>query len=152
MINGALTVGTRDGATIENAEEAGPENLFLFGLTAQQVAESRGWYSPWWHYHNELETRQALDLIGGEHFSRDEPGLFRPIWDTMLSSGDFYLHLADLTDYTRAHAQVGSLYQTPDAWTRKAILNVGASGKFSSDRSIADYATQIWNARPCPVT
>jgi len=152
MMNGALTVGTRDGATIEMAEEAGPENLFLFGLTAQQVADSRGWYSPWWHYHNEPETRRALDLIAGDHFSRDEPGLFRPIWDTLLTSGDFYRHLGDLTDYARAHTEVASLYAEPDAWTRKAILNLGASGKFSSDRSISEYAAQIWNARPCPVT
>jgi len=151
MINGALTVGTRDGATIEMAEEAGPQNLFLFGLTAQQVADSRGWYSPWWHYHNEPETRAALDLIASDHFSPGQPGLFRPIWDTLLTHGDFYLHLADLTDYGRAHSEVAALYQDPDAWTRKAILNVGASGKFSSDRSIAEYAAQIWNAHPCPV-
>jgi starch phosphorylase len=150
-MNGGLTVGTRDGATIEMAEEAGEENFFLFGLTAQQVADSRGWYSPWWHYHNESETRQALDLIASGHFSPHEPGLFRPIWDTLLTAGDFYRHLGDLTDYARAHAQVASLYLDPDAWTRKAILNVAASGKFSSDRSIAEYAAQIWNVRPCPV-
>jgi starch phosphorylase len=152
MMNGALTVGTRDGATIEMAEEAGPENLFLFGLTAQQVADSRGWYSPWWHYHNEVQTRQALDLIASDHFSPDQPGLFRPILDTLLGAGDFYLHLSDLTDYVRAQAEVASLYSNPDAWTRKAILNVGASGKFSSDRSIAEYAAQIWNVHPCLVT
>ena len=151
MMNGGLTVGTRDGATIEMAEEAGEENFFLFGLTAQQVAESRGWYSPWWHYHNESETRQALDLIANGHFSPNEPGLFRPIWDTLLTAGDFYRHLGDLTDYARAHAEVASLYLDPDAWTRKAILNVGASGQFSSDRSIAEYAAQIWNVQPCPV-
>jgi starch phosphorylase len=151
MMNGALTVGTRDGATIEMAEEAGAENLFLFGLTARQVADSRGWYSPWWHYHNEPETRAALDLIASDYFSPGQPGLFRPIWDTLLTHGDFYLHLADLTDYGRAHAEVAALYHDPDAWTRKAILNVGASGKFSSDRSIAEYAAQIWNAHPCPV-
>jgi starch phosphorylase len=151
MMNGALTVGTRDGATIEMAEEAGAENLFLFGLTARQVADSRGWYSPWWHYHNEPETRDALDLIASGHFSPREPGLFRPIFDTLLTSGDFYLHLADLTDYARAQVEVDRLYREPDAWTRKAILNVGASGKFSSDRSISEYAAQIWNVQPCPV-
>ena len=79
MMNGALTIGTRDGATIEMAEEAGEENLFLFGLTADQVANSRGWYSPYWHYENEPETRAALDLIFSNHFSRHEPGLFEPL-------------------------------------------------------------------------
>ena len=121
-------------------------------MTAQQVADSRGWYSPWWHYHNEAPTRQALDLIAGGHFSPDEPNLFRPIWDTLLTAGDFYRHLGDLTDYGRAQGDVASLYSHPDAWTRKAILNVGASGKFSSDRAIAEYAAQIWNVRPCPVS
>ena len=78
MMNGALTVGTRDGATIEMAQEAGEENFFLFGLTAQQVADSRGCYDPHWHYQNDAETRQALDLIFSDHFSRNEPGIFRP--------------------------------------------------------------------------
>ncbi len=85
MMNGALTIGTRDGATIEMAEEAGEENFFLFGLTAEQVAASRGWYNPPWHYENEPETRQALDLIFSDHFSRDEPGIFAPIRETLLT-------------------------------------------------------------------
>src|SRR5690349_19977373 len=84
MLNGALTVGTRDGATIEMAAEAGEENFFLFGLTAEQVQKSRGWYSPIWHYQNEPETREALDLIFTDHFSRDEPGIFAPIRETLL--------------------------------------------------------------------
>ena len=86
MMNGALTVGTRDGATIEMAEEAGEENFFLFGLTAEQVAGSRGWYNPRWHYENEPETRAALDLIFADHFSRDEPGIFEPIRETLLDA------------------------------------------------------------------
>jgi starch phosphorylase len=151
MMNGALTVGTRDGATIEMAEEAGAHNLFLFGLTADQVAASRGWYSPWWHYHNEAATRDALDLIARDHFSPDEPGLFYPIWEMLLPKGDFYRHLADLGDYARAQSEVDCLYRNTDAWNRRAILNVGASGKFSSDRSISEYAEQLWHARPCPV-
>ena len=102
MMNGALTIGTRDGATIEMAEEAGEENFFLFGLTAEQVADSRGWYNPHWHYENEPETRAALDLIFSDHFSRHEPGVFEPLRDTLLTHGDHYMHLADLTSYLEA--------------------------------------------------
>jgi starch phosphorylase len=152
MMNGALTVGTRDGATIEMAGEAGEDNFFLFGLTAEQVADSRGWYSPWWHYEHEPETRQALDLIFSDHFSRAEPGLFAPLRDRLLTGGDYYMHLADLSAYARTQAQVGALYADPEAWARKAVLNVACSGKFSSDRTIAEYAADIWNAEPCPVT
>ena len=151
MMNGALTVGTRDGATIEMAEEAGEENFFLFGLTADQVAAGRGSYDPFWHYRNEPETREALDLIFGDHFSRYEPGVFEPIRETLLTSGDRYMHLADLTAYARAHALVGAAYADPGVWCRKAIRNVAHSGKFSSDRSITDYARDIWGAKPCPV-
>jgi glycogen phosphorylase len=86
-MNGALTIGTRDGATIEMAEEAGEENFFLFGLTADQVADSRAWYNPQWHYQDESETRAALDLIFSDHFSRGEPGIFEPIRDTLLTRG-----------------------------------------------------------------
>jgi starch phosphorylase len=152
MMNGALTVGTRDGATIEMAQEAGEDNFFLFGLTAEQVASNRSWYNPHWHYEHEPETRQALDLIESDHFSRDEPGIFRPIWDTLLTRGDYYMHLADLTAYTKAHEQVSALYADRDGWARKGVLNVACSGKFSSDRTIAEYAAHIWNAEPCPVT
>ena len=152
MMNGALTLGTRDGATIEMAEEAGVENFFLFGLTAQQVADSRGWYNPHWHYENDPETRAALDLILSGHFHRNEPGVFVPIIDVLLTNGDHYLHLADLRAYLEADQRLQDLYADPDAWAKKAILNVAASGKFSSDRTIAEYAREIWKARPCPVT
>ena len=152
MMNGALTVGTRDGATIEMAEEAGEENLFLFGLTADQVANSRGWYSPYWHYQNEPETRAALDLIFSGHFNRNEPGTFEPLRETLLTHGDHYMHLADLTSYVQAQEEVERLYSDSDAWTRKAILNVAASGQFSSDRTIAEYARGIWKVEPCPVS
>jgi starch phosphorylase len=151
MMNGALTIGTRDGATIEMAEAAGEENFFLFGLTAEQVESSRGWYNPRWHYEHEPETRAALDLIAANHFSRNEPGVFAPILDALLNYGDHYRHLADLTSYAQAHQRLGELYADPEAWTRQAILNIAASGKFSSDRTIAEYASQIWQAEPCPV-
>ena len=151
MMNGALTIGTRDGATIEMAEEAGEENFFLFGLTAQQVVESRGWYSPYWHYENEPETRAALDLIRSDFFSRHEPGVFAPLLDTLLAHGDHFMHLADLRSYLETDRRLYELYAAPDSWARKAILNVASSGRFSSDRTIAEYATEIWDARPCPV-
>jgi glycogen phosphorylase len=152
MMNGALTIGTRDGATIEMAEEAGEENFFLFGLTAQQVADSRGCYNPQWHYDNDPETRAALDLIFSDHFSGNEPGIFTPLRDTLLIHGDYYMHLADLKSYLEADQQLRELYAHPEQWSRKAILNVAGSGKFSSDRTIAEYASEIREAKPCPVS
>ena len=151
MMNGALTVGTRDGATIEMAREAGEEHFCLFGLSAEQVLGSRGWYHPHWHYDHEPETRRALDMIVADAFSQAEPGIFAPIWDVLLTHGDYYMHLADLSAYVQAQAQVGMLFQQPKAWARKAILNVGHSGKFSSDRTIAEYVAHIWKVKPCPV-
>ncbi len=150
MMNGALTIGTRDGATIEMAEEAGEENFFLFGLTEEQVAGSRAWYNPRWHYDNQPEVRGALDLIFSGHFSRDEPGVFEPLRDTLLSR-DYYMHLADLASYLEADRKLCSVYADPQAWACKALLNVASSGKFSSDRSIAEYAADIWDVKACPV-
>jgi len=152
MMSGALTIGTRDGATIEMAQEAGEENFFLFGLTAEQVAGSRGWYNPRWHYDNQPETRAALDLLFSDHFSRTEPGIFAPLRDTLLTRGDYYMHLADLASYLEADRSLCALYADPEAWARKAVLNMASSGKFSSDRTIAEYATDIWHAKPCPVS
>src|SRR3954454_5655262 len=151
MMNGALTIGTRDGATIEMAEEAGEENFFLFGLTAEEVAAARGWYNPQWHYENEAETRTALDLIFSGYFNRYEAGIFDDLRQVLLTRGDFYMHLADLTSYLAADQRLTELYARPDDWARKAILNVASSGKFSSDRTIAEYAADIWKLEPCPV-
>jgi starch phosphorylase len=151
MMNGALTIGTRDGATIEMAEEAGEENFFLFGLTANQVAESREWYSPHWHYENEPETRAALDMIFSDFFSRNEPGIFSPLRDILLTNGDHYMHLADFRTYLEADQNMLDLYAHQNEWAGKAILNIASSGKFSSDRTIREYAEGIWNAAPCPV-
>jgi starch phosphorylase len=150
MMNGALTIGTRDGATVEMAEEAGEENLFLFGLSAAQVTETRPWYNPQWHYEHERETRAALDLVFGDYFSGEEPGVFAPLRDSLLVT-DHYMHLADLGPYLEADQRLIRLYADPEAWAEKAILNVAASGKFSSDRTIAEYAREIWQAVPCPV-
>ena len=151
MMNGALTVGTRDGTTIEMAREAGEENFFLFGLTAEEVLASRGWYNPYWHYEHEPDLRYALDMIRDNAFSHAEHGVFTPIWDALLTHGDHYMHLADLSAYARAQEKVGEMYRQPEEWARKAILNVAHSGKFSSDRTIAEYAADIWRVKPCPV-
>jgi len=151
MMNGALTIGTRDGATIEMAAEAGDENFFLFGLTADQVIASRGWYNPRWHYEHEPETRQALDLIFSDYFNRYEPGVFEPLREMLLTHGDHYMHLADLKSYLEADERLCALYANPDEWARNAILNVAGSGKFSSDRTIAEYAAEIWRMKPCPI-
>ena len=152
MMNGALTIGTRDGATIEMAEEAGKENFFLFGLTADRVSDLRGRYNPQWHYEHEPETKAALDLIFSGHFNRNEPELFDFLRDNLLlANGDFYMHLADLKPYLEADQLLTQLYQDPDAWAQKAILNIAGAGKFSSDRTIAEYAADIWKLEPCPV-
>jgi starch phosphorylase len=133
------------------AQEAGEENFFLFGLTAQQVADSRGWYNPYWHYEHEPETHAVLDLIFSDYFSRHEPGIFGPLRDVLLTHGDHYMHLADLKSYLDADQRLRELYAEPQKWARKAILNVASSGKFSSDRTIAEYAADIWEVKPCPV-
>jgi starch phosphorylase len=141
----------RDGATIEMAQEAGEENFFLFGLTADQVTESRGWYSPHWHYDNEPETRAALDLIFSDHFSRYERGIFGELRDALFTHVDFYIHTGGPEILSRSGRLV-ELYRNPDEWTLKAILNVAGSGKFSSDRTIAECAADIWQVKPCPVS
>jgi|HubBroStandDraft_6_1064221.scaffolds.fasta_scaffold01601_4 starch phosphorylase len=151
MMNGALTIGTRDGATIEMAEAVGEDNFFLFGLTAEEVAGSHGWYSPQWHYDNQPETRAALDLIFSGHFSRYEPGIIEPLREALLTHGDHYMHLADLAAYLEADRRLLELYAEPEGWTGKVIANVASSGKFSSDRTIAEYAAGIWDAKPCAV-
>ncbi|MGO9995001.1 MAG: glycogen/starch/alpha-glucan phosphorylase [Steroidobacteraceae bacterium] len=150
MMNGALTIGTRDGATIEMAEEAGEDNFFLFGLTADQVAASRDWYNPQWHYEHEPETQAALDLIASGHFSGSNRQLFSPIYDA-LTRDDHYMHLADLNSYLAADQRLRDLYANPRDWARMAVLNIASSGKFSSDRTIAEYAIGIWGATACPI-
>jgi starch phosphorylase len=152
MMNGALTVGTRDGATIEMARAAGEDNFFLFGLTAREVADSRGWYNPHWHYEHDAETRAALDLILEDHFSPDEPGVFAPLRETLLTGGDYYMHLADLSSYVETQVRAGAVYEDRPTWARKALLNIAGSGRFSSDRSIAEYAAGIWKTVPSPIT
>jgi glycogen phosphorylase len=151
MMNGALTIGTRDGATIEMAEETGEENFFLFGLTAEQVANSRSWYNPFWHYEHEPETRAALDLMVSDQISSNEPGVFRPLHEMLLEQGDFFMLLADFRSYLDADNRLVDLYAHPEKWASKAILNIAGAGRFSSDRTISEYAADIWKAEACPV-
>ncbi len=149
MLNGALTVGTWDGANIEMAEEAGEEHFFMFGLNADEVAGSRSWYSPYWHYEHDEETRRALDLVFSDHFSDNEKGIFEPIREVLLTQGDHYMHLADLKSFCEAHDRVDEAFGNKEKWARMAILNIAASGKFSSDRTISQYASEIWKVKPC---
>ncbi len=151
MLNGALTIGTLDGANIEMAEEVGPENMFLFGLNAQQARETAANYHPIGHYHANREVREALELIFGGHFNPEEPSRYEPIRKSLLEEGDHYLILADLPAYARAHREIDKLYRNEKEWTRRAILNTAYSGKFSSDRTIKAYADEIWEAKSVPV-
>ena len=105
----------------------------------------------WWHYEHEADTRDALDLIFSDHFNRDEPGIFAPIRDVLLTRGDYYMHLADLPTYAEAQRRVAAVHATPAVWATKSVLNIAHSGRFSSDRTIGEYATGIWNTAPCPV-
>ena len=148
MLNGALTIGTYDGATIEMAESAGAENLFLFGLSAQQVLETRYWYNPRWHYDNDPEARLALDLIRSGEFDDGDQGVFEPLLHLLLEQGDYFMHLADLKSYVHTQKQVGEFYLQPDAWSKRAWLNIAAAGPFSSDRTVQDYAREIWSIKP----
>jgi len=145
MMNGALTIGTRDGANLEIAQAAGEENVCLFGLTAEEVEGSRGWYDPNWHVAHEPETRAALHLIAADHFSGGEPGVFSPLLDELLEFGDYYMRLADVRSYSETQSRVGVLYEDRQEWARRAIVNVASAGIFSSDRAIAQYAAEIWN-------
>lgn len=148
-LNGALTIGTMDGANIEIMEEVGAENMFLFGLTADQVTELRGGgYDPRSYYDSDFELRQTLDSISRGDFSPEDPHLFAPLVAALLQKGDFYMLLADYRAYVSAHEAAAKLFQDQEAWARKAILNTARMGKFSSDRSIMEYATRIWNLKP----
>ena len=144
-MNGALTIGTLDGANIEIREAVGAENFFLFGLTAGELADlRRQGYEPWQYYQGNAELKRALDLIASGHFSREEPDRFKPLVDALLLGGDRYALLADYASYVASQDEVDALYGDAEAWSRKAILNVARSGYFSSDRSIQEYAKHIW--------
>ncbi len=148
MLNGALTIGTLDGANVEMAQEAGRENLFIFGMTAEEVAARRNFYSPWDIYHTDAEIRGAIEAIRDSVFRPQEPSLFLPIVQSLLDFGDHYMLLGDLKSYIAEQEKVNQLYKDPMAWARKVLLNIARSGKFSSDRTIGEYADQIWKIEP----
>ncbi|MDM0014011.1 glycogen/starch/alpha-glucan phosphorylase [Variovorax sp. J22P168] len=148
-LNGALTIGTLDGANVEMREAVGPENIFIFGNTTPQVADIRAsGYQPRQFYDADPELKRTLDSIRDGLFSPAEPGRYQQIFDALVSWGDHYLLLADYASYVEAQAKVDALYRDADAWTRMAILNVAAMGEFSSDRTIAQYAHEIWKTKP----
>jgi glycogen phosphorylase len=150
-MNGALTIGTMDGANIEIREEVGAENFFLFGLTAPQVAalKSQG-YRPMDYYLANQGLRDVIDLIRNGFFSRGDTELFRPLIDGLLFQ-DPYLLLADFQSYVDCQAKVSEAYRDEERWTRMSILNTARSGKFSSDRTIREYCTDIWDVQPVPI-
>jgi len=152
MMNGALTIGTLDGANVEIREEVGADNFFLFGLNAQEVEDTwRSGYRPATLIENNDELREVLELIGSGHFSRGDAGVFRPLVDNLIHS-DPFLVLADYAAYLACQEQVSAAWQDTEQWTRRSIINTAYSGKFSSDRAIAEYSKETWNLKPLAVT
>jgi glycogen phosphorylase len=143
-MNGALTIGTLDGANVEILEEVGGENIYIFGLKTGEIEAQRSTYRPLDFYHSSPCVRKVIDALTGNRFCADEPGLFQPIVTSLLQHGDFYFHLADFDSYLAAQQRVSCDFQNPSLWAQKAILNVARSGKFTSDRTVAEYAREIW--------
>lgn len=149
-LNGALTIGTMDGANVEMREEIGDDNIFIFGLLSDEVIKLKQNYNPYDYYNNNPVLKRIIDMISHNHFSIFEPGIFQPLIDGLLNV-DYYCLFADFDSYLAAQERVSELYRNPNKWTRKAILNVARVGKFSSDRSIMDYANNIWGVKPVSV-
>ncbi|MBA3912741.1 MAG: glycogen/starch/alpha-glucan phosphorylase [Acidobacteriales bacterium] len=146
-MNGALTMGTLDGANIEILEEVGEENIYIFGLTAEEVEAKRNSYDPCAYYRDSATVRRVMDALRDDRFCAESPGLFRPIFDSIMNQGDRYFHLADLESYLAAQERAAGDFLNDEEWSRKGILNVARSGKFSSDRTVAEYAREIWGLR-----
>jgi starch phosphorylase len=144
-LNGALTIGTDDGANIEIRQQVGDDNIFIFGLsTAEVLATRTGGYQPLRIYEENPRIKAVLDAIRGGAFSEDEPGRYRELVDALLWGGDHYRLLADFDSYVAAQSRVDALYRDRDAWARKAIANVAGMGFFSADRTIREYAREVW--------
>jgi starch phosphorylase len=150
-LNGAVTIGTLDGANVEIRERVGEDNFFLFGHTTEQVAElDRIGYHPMPWLENDPVTREVIDLIGSGHFSEGDRGLFHPLLANLCTSDPFKV-MADIADYRRAQNEVDRAWSDPARWSRMSLLNTARCGFFSSDRSIADYAERIWKVEPMPI-
>ncbi len=150
-LNGALTIGTDDGANIEIRQNVGDDNIFIFGLKTPEVQALRAsGYQPMRLYEGNPQLKSVLDAIAGGQFSPDEPGRYRGLVDSLLWGGDHYLLLADYAEYVLAQGRVDALYRQPAQWATRAIANVAGMGVFSSDRTIREYATQIWGINPKP--
>jgi starch phosphorylase len=149
-LNGAVTIGTLDGANVEILEEVGEENMYIFGLKVEEIQKMRngGKYNPWDYYNQNPAIKRVMDSIGYDMFCPNEPGIFKPICDRVLHQGDYYLHLADFQSYVDTQEKASLEYNNTPLWARKAIMNVARTGRFSSDRTISEYATEIWNVRP----
>lgn len=147
-LNGALTIGTLDGANVEIRDAVGAENIFIFGLTTEEAMQIRYGYQPQHYYESQPELRQALDMIHSGYFSPDLPRRYQPLVASLLQHGDHYLLLADYAGYIACQEEVEKLYRTPDEWNRRAVLNVANMGRFSSDRTIREYAEKIWQIKP----
>jgi len=151
QLNGALTIGTLDGANVEIREAVGEENIFIFGMTSEEAEQNRAHYDPWGAYHADEEVRTAMELIRQDFFSMLEPRIFDPIIRALLDDGDRYMILADMRSYADTQSRVEDVYRTPEQWDRMAILNVARSGRFSSDRTVREYAADIWHVDPFEV-
>ena len=152
QLNGALTLGTLDGANVEIRQEVGEENFFLFGKTVEEVAATqRAGYNPWDEYRANADLRRVLDAIRDNFFNLDQPGLYQPIVDTLLTHGDRYLVLSDFAAYVEGQERVSAAYLDQEGWARKCLMNITNSGKFSTDRTIAEYAKEIWGIQACPI-
>ena len=151
-LNGALTIGTLDGANVEIGEEVGAENIFIFGLTVDQVEAlwTKG-YNPWDYYHADEELRAVIDWLGSDYWTPGETGAFSAVHASLLHQGDPFLVLADFRAYCDAQARVDAAYRDRAGWAKSAILNTARLGKFSSDRTIREYAEEIWHLPAVPV-
>jgi starch phosphorylase len=150
-MNGALSIGTLDGANIELREAVGPENFFLFGLTAAEInAKRKAGYKPWEYYQNNPSLKLVIDRIASGLFSHGDPDLFQPIVNSLLSSDPYFL-LADYQSYIDCQERVAAVYTNPKRWTKMSILNTARIGQFSSDRAVQEYCDEIWHVQPTNV-
>jgi starch phosphorylase len=152
MMNGAVTVATWDGANIEIAEEAGEENIYIFGLRAEQIEQMQrnGLYHSREYYDRDPRIKRVLDCFLNDRFSPNEPGLFRWIFDELINRGDRFFHVADLPQYIDINEKIDADFQDTAKWRRMSILNTARSHKFSSDRTIEEYSADIWNLKHYP--